>query len=185
MSTRSFRRAFVVGAYLPDGGTVMAYHLGRILEKDFGIKAIAVAVGNENSEHGVHAYDLRMPIVSRDEMERQITDDDILLVNAGFSRFQFGWRIPGFKVGYIQGFAQFNLLDRRLDHYVAVSDVVARFLSVVYDINARVIPPFITVDEPEEYRPWEARPAMMVPPSARRARKSCCSAIKTAASPRA
>ena len=34
MPIRRFRRAYVVGAYLPNGGTYMAYHLGVILERD-------------------------------------------------------------------------------------------------------------------------------------------------------
>src|SRR5262245_60070781 len=159
-----FQRAFVVGAYLPDGGTAMAYHLGRILEYDFGLKAIAVTVGDERPDHGIRTYDLAMPIVSRDEMERQIADDDVLVVNAGFSRFLFGWRIPGFKIAYVQGFAQFNLLDRRLDHYVAVSDVVARYLAAVYDIDARVVPPFIDVGPVLGYRAWSGRPPNVVLP---------------------
>ena len=141
------RRAYVVGAYLPNGGAAMAYHLGRILELDFGFQSVAVAVGDEHPDEGVRGYDLRMPIVSIDEMERQIACDDVLIVNAGYSRFLFGWRIPGFKIAYVQGFAQFNVLDRRLDHYVAVSDVVARHLAAVYDLDVRVIPPFIDVGE--------------------------------------
>ena len=105
-----------------------------------------------------------MPIVSRETMEHEITHEDVLLVNAGFSRFLFGWRLRGFKIGYIQGFAQFNLLDRRLNHYVAVSDVVARYLAAVYDIDARVIPPFIDVSGAPAPRPWQERPVNVVLP---------------------
>lgn len=104
---------------------------------------MAVTLGDEYPDRGVGAYDLEMPTLSRVQMEQQITHDDILIVNGGFSRFLFGWRIPGFKICYVQGFAQFNLLDRRLDHYVAVSDHVGGFLSAMYGIQARVIPPFI------------------------------------------
>jgi hypothetical protein len=158
------RRSYVVGAYLPNGGAAMAYHLGRILEYDFGFHAIAVAIGDEHPDRGVRAYDLRMPLVSREDMERDISSDDVLIVNAGFSRFLFGWRIPGFKIGYIQGFAQFNVLDLRLDHYVVVSDVVARHLDAVYDLDVRVIPPFIELDEAGGFSAWSARPERLVLP---------------------
>ena len=164
MQAGTFRRAFVVGAYLPDGGTVMAYHLGRILEHDFGIRAFAVTLDGETPGARSTEYDLRMPVVTREQMEQQITSDDVLIVNAGFSRFLFGWRIPGFKICYVQGFAQFNLLDRRLDHYVAVSDVVCRFLNTVYGISANVIPPFINLDRFGPSPDWSARPETVVLP---------------------
>jgi hypothetical protein len=158
------RRAYVVGAYLANGGAAMAYHLGRILEFDFGFQAIAVAVGDEHPDEGVRGYDLRMPIVSIDDMERQIAPDDVLIVNAGYSRFLFGWRIPGFKIAYVQGFAQFNLLDRRLDHFVAVSDMVARHLEAVYDLDVRVIPPFIDLADAPRHPAWSERPSNLVLP---------------------
>ena len=127
-----FQRVFVIGAYLPNGGTWMAYHLGRILQRDFGIPAIAVSVGEENADHGIHAYDLRMPLVSQQQMECDITDDDILIVNPSFSSQCFGWRLPGFKLCYVQGFSTYPLLDMRLDGYVAVSDFVADYLRTIY-----------------------------------------------------
>ena len=61
MPEKKFERVFVIGAYLPNGGTLMAYHLGRILERDFGIPAIAVTFAGEHADLGIHAYDLRMP----------------------------------------------------------------------------------------------------------------------------
>lgn len=167
MSDRQFRRVFVIGAYLPNGGTLMAYHLGRILERDFGIAAIAVGVGDETADHGIHAYDLAMPLVSREQMEREIGDDDILIVNPSFSVCQFGWRLPGFKISYVQDFKTFALLDRKFDHYVAVSDFVGQFLHTVYDLDVRVIPPFINLDRLPDALDWEQRPGTVVLPYAK------------------
>jgi len=158
------RRAYVVGAYLPNGGTLMAYHLGRILEEEFGFHAVAVAIGSETAEHGIHDYALRMPLVALAQMEQEITRDDVLIVNPSFSSHQFGWRLPGFKISYVQGFSTYALLDRKLDHYVAVSNFVRDFLHTVYAIDARVIPPFIDLDGVPAPTPWAKRPPFVVLP---------------------
>jgi len=153
-----------MGAYLPNGGTVMAYHLGRILEEEFGFSAIAVAVGAENADHGIHRYPLRMPLVSIAQMEREIARDDVLIVNPSFSSHQFGWRLPGCKISYVQGFSTYALLDRKLDHFVAVSDFVHGFLRGVYDLDVRVIPPFIDVEAATPALPWSQRAESVVLP---------------------
>jgi hypothetical protein len=159
-----YRRAFVVGAYVPNGGTHMAYHLGRILERDFGIPATAVTVANETPDHGIHAYDLRIPQISLAELERSIGADDILVVNPSFSSHQFGMRLPGFKLCYVQGFNTFSLLDLKFDHYVAVSSFVAQFLATVYALHARVIPAFVALERLAQASDWQQRPANMVLP---------------------
>jgi glycosyltransferase involved in cell wall biosynthesis len=159
-----YRRAYVVGAYLPNGGTHMAYHLGRILQLDFGITAIAVRVADETPDHGIHAYDVAMPQVSIAEMERDIRADDILVVNPSFSSHQFGWRLPGFKLSYVQDFKTFALLDRGFEHYVAVSDFVRDFLRTVYALDVRVIAPFIDLESMPPAPAWSQRPADLVLP---------------------
>ena len=164
MPSTKFQRVFVIGAYLPNGGTWMAYHLGRILQRDFGIPAIAVTIGGESADNGVHEYDLRMPAMPVAEMERQITAHDLLLVNPSFSPYQFGWRLPGFKISYVQDFKTFTLLDRKFDHYVAVSDFVRDFLRTVYGLEVGVIPPFIDTERVPATSPWETRPPCEVLP---------------------
>jgi hypothetical protein len=164
MSASRYDRVFVIGAYLPNGGTLMAYHLGRILQRDFGIAAIAVTLGGEHADLGIHHYDLRMPTLSCAEMERQITARDVLIVNPSFSPQQFGWRLPGFKVCYVQGFDTFALLDRKFDHYVAVSDFVGAFLRTVYALDVSVIAPFIALDAMPAAPAWQQRPAHVVLP---------------------
>jgi glycosyltransferase involved in cell wall biosynthesis len=47
---------------------------------------------------------------------------------------------------YIQGFNTFTLLDRYFNHYVCVSNFVARFIRMTYGIKAPVIPAFIDLD---------------------------------------
>ena len=165
MSTPNrFQRVFIIGAYLPNGGTWMAYHVGRILEREFGIRAIAVSVGDEHADHGIHSYDLRMPQISQQQMESDITEDDILIVNPSFSNQCFGWRLPGFKLCYVQGFNTYPLLDLRLDAYVAVSDFVANYLRGVYALDVPVIAPFINLDKLPTVPKWEQRPANLVLP---------------------
>ena len=164
MAHRSFDRVFVIGAYLPNGGTLMAYHIGRILERDFGIRAIAVTLGSEGADNGIHAYDLRMLTMSVAEMEAQITPRDLLVVNPSFSPQQFGWRLPGTKISYVQDFKTFALLDRKIDHYVAVSDFVRDFLHTVYAIDAPVIAPFIDLEAMPPAPPWSQRPQTQVLP---------------------
>jgi glycosyl transferase family 1 len=164
MAERRFQRVFVMGAYLPNGGTLMAYHIGRILDRDFGIRAIGVRIGAETPDNGVHSYNLHMPMMSLAEMEREITDTDILVVNPSFSAHQFGWRLPGFKLCYVQGFSTYALLDLKFDHYIAVSDFVANYLRCVYSIDTRVIPPFINLDQLPQTPVWADRPANLVLP---------------------
>lgn len=142
----------------------MAYHLGRILHYDFGIEAISVVVGNEHIDNGVHIYDLRMPSIAIEDLSGTITDDDILIVNPSFSNHLFGWKLPGFKISYVQGFSTYTILDRKFDHYVAVSEHVQGFLRSVYGIEATVIPAFIDVDKIPNPAPWESRPQFSVLP---------------------
>ncbi len=164
MAQRSFDRVFVIGAYLPNGGTLMAYHIGRILERDFGIRAIAVRLSSESFGDGIHAYDLQMPTVSVAEMEAQITPRDLLVVNPSFSSHQFGWRLPGTKISYVQDFKTFALLDRKIDHYIAVSDFVRDFLRTVYALDAPVIAPFIDLEAMPPSTSWSQRPVARVLP---------------------
>jgi hypothetical protein len=83
-------RVFVIGAYLPNGGTYMAYHLGRMLQLDFGWDAIAVTVDGEHREDSVQEYDVVFPTITLDAMEEAITEHDILIANPSFSFLWFG-----------------------------------------------------------------------------------------------
>ena len=140
----------------------MAYELGRILERDFGFRAIAVATANDDAGVGTHVYDLPMPIVSQAEMLGQATRDDVVIVNPSFSDKLFGWRTPAFKICYVQAFHTYPLLDLKLDHFVAVSDFIADYLRALYGLSTRVIPPFINLDRLPPPLPWRERPEGVV-----------------------
>jgi Glycosyl transferases group 1 len=159
MTVPSRRRAFVVGAYIPNGGTLMAYHLGRILQLDYGFEAVAVRVGTETADNGIHRYDPQFSSITISQMEAAIGDHDVLVCNPSFSSYMFGLRLPGRKICYVQHFNTFNLLDCRFDRYVAVSAVVSRFLSAVYGLAPRIISPFINIDSFPNATPWWSRPA--------------------------
>jgi hypothetical protein len=161
---RKFSRAFIFGAYVPNGGTYMAYHVGRILHHDFDIETISVIVGEESIDNGVHEYDLRMPTISVADLSRTITDNDLLIINPSFSHYLFGWKIPGFKISYVQNFATYTILDRKFDRYFAVSEFVQNFLQEVYAIDAPLIPAFINLDKIPDTSDWKGRPEFSVLP---------------------
>lgn len=150
------RRVFVVGAYMPHGGTRMAYHLGRILRLDFNLPVIAVAVGSENAAGGLFSYDPEFPTISLQDMEDDIGRDDLLICNPSFSNRNFGLRLSCRKLMYIQGFNTFKILDGFFDHYVTVSDFVRDFVRSTYGLESRVIPAFI--DTPLSSSCWNERP---------------------------
>jgi len=153
------RRVFVVGAYLPNGGTYMAYHLGLILHLDFGLEVTVVVLGNERPENGIFDYDVNFPTINVADMEQRIVNDDVLLANPSFSNYYFGPRLPGRKLMYVQGFKQtFYVLDCYFDHYVCVSRYVARLVRMTYGLNTPVIPAFIELDRLPTAPAWRDRP---------------------------
>lgn len=127
-------RVFIFRPYIPNGGTFMAYHLGRILHQNFGFTGFAV--GDEAAHNGIFDYDPVSPCINADEMEGTITDDDVLIANPSFSSYGFGIKIRALKVMYIQGFNTYSLLDCRFDHYVSVSKFVRNFVANTYGIDA-------------------------------------------------
>jgi len=149
-------RIFIFRPYIPNGGTFMAYHLGRILHQEFGFHG--VAVGDERADNGIFDYDPVFPCISVEEMEDSITDDDVLIANPSFSAFDFGIKLRGLKVMYIQGFNTFSLLDCRFDHYVSVSKFVRNFIANTYGIDTALVPPFIRTDTFPIAPPWQERP---------------------------
>jgi hypothetical protein len=92
-------------------------------------------------------------------MESLISDRDVLIANPSFSNQLFGFRLPGRKLMYVQGFNTFSLLDCCFDRYVCVSKFVAKFLTATYGIRAPVISAFIAPERLPSAVPWRARPA--------------------------
>ena len=66
------RNVYVIGAYVPNGGTFMAYHLGLIASEFIGGDPIAVRVGDENPESSVFEYPRRIPTVSISEFRSEV-----------------------------------------------------------------------------------------------------------------
>ncbi len=156
---RQRTNVYVVGAYIPNGGTFMAYHLARILRLDFDHDVTVVTVGGETADHGVFVYDHVFPTLPVSQLEQVITPADILICNPSFSAHNFGMKLNCFKLMYIQGFTTFSFLDCFFDHYVTVSSFVHDFIKSTYDIETAIIPAFIQVDRYEPASPWDDRPA--------------------------
>jgi hypothetical protein len=150
------RRVFVVEPYIPNGGTYMAYHIAKICAEMCVLEGIAV--GSTTPEHKIMAYDPLFPLISLEDLGREITARDVLIANPSFSAHHFGLTLPGRKLMYVQDFKTFSLLDCRFDRYVAVSGVVQRFLSAVYDIQVPIIPAFISDHSFRDAPPWAERP---------------------------
>ncbi|WP_108658999.1 glycosyltransferase [Acuticoccus kandeliae] len=152
---------FIVGGYVPNGGTMMAYEVGRILHETFGYDGACVSVNEHGPDNGIFTYPHRFPALSIIEMMEAAGPDDILLSNPSFSNNGFGLRFPGRKIMYVQDFKTFSLLDLYFDHYVSVSRVVRDFLARTYRLKTPIIPAYVTL--PDEAPPaWEARPAERV-----------------------
>ncbi|GAC1658899.1 MAG: hypothetical protein NVS4B13_02620 [Candidatus Elarobacter sp.] len=150
---------FVIDPYGPNGGTYMAYHVARIFQLDFGFTAVAVMDPVRNNIRAdVFGYDSEFPQMSIEEMERSITDRDVLHANAGHSRFVFGPRLPGRKIMYVQGFTTARPLDCSFDAYVSVSSFVQQYLKTVYAVDAPTIAPFIEPQLLAPAIPWDDRP---------------------------
>ncbi|NVN10176.1 glycosyltransferase [Nguyenibacter vanlangensis] len=151
---------YVVGAYIPNGGTWMAYHIGRILHEEWGYPMVVVRVDAETPDLGVFHYEPVFPVLPLDALEASITARDILVCNPSFSDHAFGLRLPPCrKISYVQDYKTFGLLDRFFDLYVSVGDFVQDFLRRTYDLPTEIIPPFIS---PPDVRSeaWDTRPAM-------------------------
>jgi glycosyltransferase involved in cell wall biosynthesis len=136
-------RVFVYEAFMPAGGTYMAYHIGRILRQHFGLEV--VAVGTRPAD-GMFRYPVTLPVVDHAELLDTAGPDDLLVCNPSFSDWLFGLRLPCQKLCYVQGIRTFQVLDVFFDRYVFVSEWVRRFVNQSYGIDGPVIPAFIDTD---------------------------------------
>lgn len=162
------KRVFIVGAYLAYGGTYMVYHLGRILEKCFGMEAIAVSQVGETAaaaqQASIFPYDLAMPSIPLAELALHATPDDILVSCDIGAKYMIGWNFPGKKISYVQTLQPTDTIDMGYQHYISVSDIVSRYFNAVYGIPTKVIPPFINREHFPAVPPWIERPQNVVLP---------------------
>ena len=150
---------FVVGGYVPNGGTFMAYTIGRILHQQFGRTPVIVNVDCESPRESPFTYPQHYPIVSIETLLNNARDDDILVVNPSFSEYFLGKRCRGIKVCYLQSFTGYRMLDCFHDLYVSVSSFVAEYVDWVYGIKSDVIPAYISLPAPADVPTWRDRPA--------------------------
>lgn len=152
-------RVYVVGAYIPRGGTRMAYALGRVLHERFDKEVIVVRVGDETPAHGIFDYPHQFDLIDLASMEAHITERDLLIANPSFSDHLFGPRLPGTKLMYVQDFKTFAVIDGFFNHYVCCSRCIAHFLKLVYDMEVPVIPLCYHAEDVPEPVPWDERVA--------------------------
>jgi len=151
-------RVFVIGPYVANGGMFMAYHLGRILSRDFGLRVFAVTARGETPDASPFDYDPVFESVNLEQMARMAKANDVVIANPSFSRFNLGLTSPALKIMYVQHFNTFRTLDLGFDHYVSVSEVVRDFLSTVWGVETPIIAPFVDVGVVPA-PPWAERPA--------------------------
>lgn len=147
-------RAYVYQAYVPAGGTYMAYHVGRVLDQRFGLEVLVVGAEPETD---MFSYPVRYPVVDESRFLGEVTAGDLFICNPSFSSQQFGLRLPCRKLTFVQNIRTYTVLDVFFDHYVCVSEWVRRFLSGYYGIEANVIPAFINTDVFRFEDNWEVR----------------------------
>lgn len=147
-------RAYVYQAYIPAGGTYMAYHVGRVLDQYFGLEVLVVGAEPETD---MFSYPVRYPAIEESRFLQEVTAEDLLICNPSFSSQQFGLRLPCRKLTFVQNIRTYTVLDVFFDHYVCVSEWVRRFLSGYYGIEANVIPAFINTEIFHFEDNWEAR----------------------------
>jgi hypothetical protein len=155
-------KTYVIGGYIPKGGTYMAYHLGRILFEYFGRECLVIKVGSESSRNGIFDYRHDFEAIDLNMLAKSIRPDDILIINPSFSDSLLGLRFPGKKLMYIQDFKTFRVIDGFCTHYVSVSECVRHFIKHVYNMDTPVIPAFIRHDLIPPVMPWLERPANSV-----------------------
>ena len=151
-------RVFVVDATVPRGGAYMAYHIGRLIHQQSGHPLIHVPITNIKGD--IFDYDVPMTTIPGEHVRQSLTAQDIFICNpSAASSPQFGLRLPGKKIMYIQDFRTYAYLDCHFDIYACVSTLVQDFLRATYQLDVPVIPPFIDVSDAGQIAPWHTRPA--------------------------
>ncbi|PVX30147.1 sulfotransferase [Sphingomonas pokkalii] len=139
-------RAFVMGAYIPAGGTHMAYEIGRVASEQIGMTCYAVQCAAENPDESIFEYPTRFATVTREALPEMVRPQDVLICNPSFSNGIVGLTHHCRKLMYVQGFSTFAVLDRWFDRHVAVGGFVQDFLANVYGLEAPIIRPFVDPD---------------------------------------
>lgn len=152
---------YVLGGYVPNGGTYMAYHVGRLVQRHWDYDCRVVLVGDERCGE-MFDYPDEYDSVDIATLERMVRPDDLLIVNPSFSGYAFGFRLHCRTLMYIQGFNTFAVLDGPIDYRACVSQVVKEYVRLIYDWDLPVIPAFIDANLDAAVPPWLRRPEARV-----------------------
>lgn len=149
-------RVFVMGGFMPNAGTYMAYHVGLIAAELSGAALFVISENPDERRADIWDYPREAVPVCREEFLRLAGPDDLLIVNPSFSDELFGLRVPCRKLCYVQGFTTFTFLDGFFDCYVSASRHVQLFLKFQYGLSTPCINPFLAPID-VSFVPWEER----------------------------
>lgn len=152
---------YVMGAYIPAGGTRMAYEIGLVAHQALGYPCKVIQCGQESFATSVFEYPVEFDVVRLENLSKLIRPKDLLICNPSFSDGLLGLTYSCRKLMYVQGFNTFSTLDCWFDRYVAVSGFVQDFLANTYGRKPRVINPFLTMKS-VSCEPWWNRPVNSV-----------------------
>ena len=151
------KKAFVLGGYQHSAACYLIYHVGRVLEEQFGYEPVIVRTGNETPELSPFHYPKVYATVQLGDLAAVVSRQDIVLPIAGASDLCFGLTLACRKLLYVQGVNTFKVLDGFMDSYVSVSAFVQQTLRHFYGIDSPVIHPFIDLDSLPEQLAWQDR----------------------------
>lgn len=139
----------------------MAHWIGRIAAESFGFEPVCVAVWEDASGPRMYGDPAMPTTVPLADLARIATADDLLICNPSFSNLGLGRIFPGRSICYVQGLRTFELLDQ-FTHYVSVSRAAAAYLALIYKIETRVIPPFLSVPPELAHQKWADKASSML-----------------------
>lgn len=151
------RKIFLFNAYGKYGGSYMLYQIGRICFEVFKTPVYIVQTYNGKRGGGRFDYLYDFPAISIQTMLETVTTNDVFFCNPVHSSHAFGLRLPCQKVMFLQGVNTFTTIDRHFDYYVSTSRFVQKYAKKYYNIDSRIINPFINVDLFNKGIPWNTR----------------------------
>ena len=78
------KKVYIIEGYLPNGGTYMAYQVGRVVAEEFGHEPIIVG-RRLNEKINFFEYEDLYPVVSFIKFEKEVTENDAIIINPSFS----------------------------------------------------------------------------------------------------
>ncbi len=151
------KRVFVFAGYQHFAACHLIYHVGRVLEEQFGYEPVVVRLAEETPDDSPFAYPREYPTIELAGLAESVRPQDLFLPLASASDLCFGLKLACRKLLYVQGANTFRVLDGFMDGYVSVSSFVQRTLQHFYAIESPVIHPFIDLDHLPTPVAWRDR----------------------------